>query len=74
MKGDGIMSYKIIEKGTKYCKSQLGHNNFVYPNMKDVFEISEECKASQLHWIPMNGLTPFHVKKNDKNFIIWIEV
>tara|TARA_B100000131_G_scaffold289029_1_gene300764 strand:- start:145 stop:375 length:231 start_codon:yes stop_codon:yes gene_type:complete len=66
-----------ISGGTRLYKSELGHYNFVYPNLNKTTNLISDEEVEVLNWIRFSGKTPVKVSssnlegvRGEKDYII----
>ncbi len=73
---------KMIGKGTSCYKSEMGHYNFLYPNMNEEYFFSSDSIITELTWPSLNGLVAVNVingvvekipRKEGQKLIVWVD-
>lgn len=65
--------------GIKAYKSKLGHNNFYYPNKKEVVFIRPGTEYTKMAWVGSN-MSAINInskdlinESGDYNIVVWVE-
>lgn len=65
----------VIKKGSECCFSEMGYNNFIYPNHSKKFVSGKDIVAEHIsHWIGYDNMRPYIIrdeKTDKKGKIIW---
>ena len=66
-----------IKKGTVVCPSEVGHNNFHYPEMDKEYILSMDIEVSRLYWAARDGKIPVKVISPEDYLpykVLWVEL
>jgi len=75
------MSKEIIDRDCICFLSEVGHNNFFYPDLQSPALIKMGSVVEEISWVKFNGLLPVKVKREDlyetkeiksKTCVIWL--
>jgi hypothetical protein len=64
----------ITTQLTTVYLSQVGHYNFLYPNLSQSIVIEPETKLTRLSWSLQEGLTPFLMVSGVTTLVVWIKI